>query len=519
MKTGAPGPVDRSVGLLRQLVDTSPDGMLVVDTDARIVLWNREMERLSGLPAHHVVGKRAPEAFPFLVENGDDALLRSALEGHERSSRNQPFVFEGTRRRGFYEARYRPWRSETDTLLGALAVVRDVTEQRTTEQRIAETESRFKNMADVAPVLLWMSRTDGLCTFFNQTWLDFTGRSLAEEWGVGWAEGVHPEDFQLCMDSYTAAFNRREVFEAEYRLRRADGVYRWILDRGAPRYEPDGTFAGFIGSCVDITERKELEAELRRAVRTRDEFLSIASHELRTPLTSLQLQLEGLQRVLQRKPEEALASGRVASSTSAAIGQTLHLSTLVGVLLDVSRIGDGKLVLECDEFRIGELVAEVVHRMSDAALKAHVTIDVRIEHDAIGLWDRLRIDQVVTNLLSNALKYGAGKPVRLEVGGDDHRIVLTVTDEGPGIAPEHRTQLFERFARFAPSRNYGGFGLGLWIAREIVRAHGGTIGVRSELGHGAAFTVELPLRPLHDRKPAQTERGTDVRDRITQGRG
>src|SRR4051812_34225848 len=144
-------------------------------------------------------------------------------------------------------------------------------------------------MADASPVLLWMAGRDALCTFFNQTWLRFTGRTLEEEWGVGWAEGVHFEDFQRSMDTYTAAFNKREVFEMEYRLKRADGEYRWILDRGTPRLAQDGTFAGYIGSCVDITDRKKLEISLRQAVRDRDDFLSIATHELRTPLTSLQL--------------------------------------------------------------------------------------------------------------------------------------------------------------------------------------------------------------------------------------
>jgi len=160
------------------------------------------------------------------------------------------------------------------------------------EQQIRETESRFRIMADAAPVLLWMSRTDGLCTFFNQTWLNFTGRSQEEEWGIGWAEGIHFEDFQRCIDTYVDAFNRREVFEMEYRLRRHDGEFRWLLDRGTPRYTPDGTFAGYIGSCADITERKQLEVDLRKAVKVRDEFLSIASHELRTPLTSLKLRTE-----------------------------------------------------------------------------------------------------------------------------------------------------------------------------------------------------------------------------------
>jgi len=365
------------------------------------------------------------------------------------------------------------------------------------EQQIRETESRFKNMADAAPVLLWMSRTDGLCTFFNQTWLDFTGRSLEEEWGIGWAEGVHFEDFQRCVDTYVDGFNERRVFEMEYRLRRHDGVYRWILDRGTPRYLPDGTFAGYIGSCADITERKQLEAELRKAVKVRDEFLSIASHELRTPLTSLKLRGERLCHLAARAsaaieavPGEPSALERDAEAMRA---QVMNLVKMVDVLLDVSRISDRPLTLERDELDVGPLVTGVAAQWKEPASSAGSPIRVEIRGTATARWDRFRIEQVVTNLLSNAIKYGASKPVDVVVDRDDGSARIVVTDRGPGILAEHHGRLFERFARFAPTRHYAGFGLGLWIARVIVEAHGGTIGVRSQVGEGASFFVDLPL--------------------------
>src|SRR4029077_18002556 len=153
-------------------------------------------------------------------------------------------------------------------------------------------------MADAAPVLLWMSGEDGLCTFFNQSWLEFTGRTMAQELGEGWAESVHFEDLAACMSTYLDAFKERRVFEMEYRLRRRDGEFRWVLDRGAPRYTSEGDFAGYIGSCIDITERRKLETELRGAVEGRDHFPFVASHELGTPLTTLKLQVERLQRML-----------------------------------------------------------------------------------------------------------------------------------------------------------------------------------------------------------------------------
>ncbi len=156
------------------------------------------------------------------------------------------------------------------------------------QQTPNEAEERFRTMADHAPVLLWMTGTDGLCEFFNQGWIRFTGRQMEEELGNGWAEGVHPEDFQHCMHVFMTAFVQREAFSMEYRLRRHDGEYRWILDRGAPRFDTSGEFAGFIGSCVDITEQRvaqetliELNRQLEERVRERTELAQAKENLLR----------------------------------------------------------------------------------------------------------------------------------------------------------------------------------------------------------------------------------------------
>jgi two-component system sensor kinase FixL len=147
-----------------------------------------------------------------------------------------------------------------------LGVSMDVTVQKQVQDALRESEARFRTMADTAPVMIWMSGTDKLCTFFNKGWLDFTGRPLEQELGNRWAEGVHREDFERCFEVYVNSFDTRQLFTMEYRLRRSDGAYRWVLDSGAPRFASDGTFLGYIGSCIDITDRKQAQDRFRLVV-------------------------------------------------------------------------------------------------------------------------------------------------------------------------------------------------------------------------------------------------------------
>jgi PAS domain S-box-containing protein len=488
--------------LATRLLAQSADGIMAFDRECRYTYWNGAMERLSGLAAPDVLGQRAFDVFPFLIAIGEDQNFYRALSGEEARSRSQPFTVPGTDRRVFFDGTYGPLRDDSGEIQGGVAIIRDVSEAHWTAERVKETEDRFRTMADAAPVLLWMSDTDGLCTFFNQTWLDFTGRTLDEEWGVGWAEGVHFEDLQRSLDTYVEAFNERRVFEMEYRLRRHDGVFRWILDRGTPRHTPDGTFAGFIGSCIDITERRGLEEDLRRAVQVRDEFLSIASHELKTPLTALQLQIDNMHRYLQRSAGPALRSGRLTSSAEAVAEQSQRLSQLVELLLDVSRLNSGRLRFDCSEFDLVDLVRAAVDRWRQVANRRQTetgdhelpeaTFTTDLPQRLSGVWDRLRLEQVLNNLLSNAVKYGRNRPIHVEVSDSGGRARLRIIDHGIGIAAVDQPRIFGRFERAVSSRHYGGLGLGLWITRQIVEGMGGSIGVESEVGKGATFTVELP---------------------------
>jgi signal transduction histidine kinase len=239
------------------------------------------------------------------------------------------------------------------------------------------------------------------------------------------------------------------------------------------------------------SEVAQVLAELADAVRLRDEFLALASHELKTPLTPLALRLQSLSQEAASQPDSPLAH-RVSSYISAANKQLKRLSRLIADLLDVSRMASGKVLLELAPVDLGAVIRNVAARYRLPAEQAGCLLEVEAP-SITGRWDELRLEQTVTNLLENAIKYGPGKPIRVRLEATSGKARLTVRDEGIGIAPEHLSRIFERFERAVSERNYGGLGLGLYICRTIVEAMGGTIDVQSDPGRGSTFTVELPL--------------------------
>ena len=266
----------------------------------------------------------------------------------------------------------------------------------------------------------------------------------------------------------------------------------------APIRTTDGRMVGAVMVFRDVTDRRRIErerssliADLETALHARDDFLSIASHELRNPVNAMQLQLAGVLREIERGDGDALKREWLGDRIGQAHGQVKRLTRLIDNLLDVSRITAGAIVLEPEDVDFREVVLRAVEHFSDELKPNQAMLHLPAE-PIRGHWDPVRLEQVLTNLLSNAIKYGAGRPIELSLRAESDAVRLSVADHGIGIKPDEQPRLFARFERAVSGRQYGGFGLGLWITKRIVEAMHGTIAVESRPGEGSTFVVVLP---------------------------
>jgi PAS domain S-box-containing protein len=482
-------------------------GIFEWDVQADRAVWgNERMYEIFGHTRADGALSKAQLIERFVHPDDADALER-ALAGGMASGRPFHTTYRIRRRDGALR-----WLDLVGHFLPAdggpvrmIGVLTDNTEQHLAKETLRASEERFRIMADTAPVMIWISGTDKLCTFFNKPWLDFTGRPLEAELGNGWTEGVHPEDLKHCLETYDAFFEMRRPFRMDYRLRRHDGQYRWIFDQGVPRFSSSGEFLGYIGSCVDITERKQAEAEREKlaeeqaaraaaeaASRSKDEFLAMVSHELRSPLSAI-LSYAQLLRV---GPVDVDAINRVVTVIERNAKAQIQI---IEDLLDSARITTGKLRIELGVIDLVPVLEAALDTVRPAATAKGVTLVLDCEpkpSEALG--DPTRLQQIVWNLLTNAIKFTPeGGHVSLAMRHDAGQIRIIVSDTGKGIEPGFLPFVFQRFSQTDTSsaRRSGGLGLGLSLVKDLVELHGGAISAKSEgVGRGATFTVTLPAR-------------------------
>ncbi|MBX3602968.1 MAG: PAS domain S-box protein [Rubrivivax sp.] len=474
-------------------------GVITVDPGQRVVLWNTRLLELLQLPESLLArGPAVEEIARWQVAHGhfsaDDLARFQAAGLHTASYR-----------------RHGPGGRVLDIeshAAGDGSFVRtftDVTEQVRAEQALRDSEQRFRSMADAAPALIWQSDASGHAVWFNQRWLEATGRTLEDECARPWSERIHPEDLERCQSAYDQAVAGRTPFRIEYRLLRPDGRPCVLEDNGIPRLRADGGFEGYVVYGWDITARKAAEHaliaardEAERASRAKNDFLSRMSHELRTPLNAVL----GFAQLMQADAAEALGPAQRTRLHELQRGAR-HLLTLINDVLDLSRIEAGTLPLTLSAVDVAAAVAECLPLVEAAAAGRGLQLDLRPPATPAppARADPVRLKQVLLNLLSNAVKYTpAGGRVWVAwqrrddavAGFAGPQVHIEVGDTGPGLAPQEQERLFQPFERLDAARSgVDGAGIGLALSKWLVGLMHGELGVDSAPGAGSRFWLRL----------------------------
>ena len=377
-----------------------------------------------------------------------------------------------------------------------LGIGRDITERKGAEAELRESEARFRLVADSAPVMIWMSGTDKLCTYFNWPWLGFTGRSLEQELGNGWAEAVDPEDLQKCLDTYIQSFDRREAFRMEYRLRRHDGEFRWILDIGVPRFNPDGSFAGYIGSCIDVTEQRRAQEQLHHAqedlarvtrVVSMGELAAAIAHEVNQPLTAIVI---NGQFCLRRLDSATLNSDELRG----AIMQIVNDGTRASAVISRIRGLLTKAAPDRTDLDINQIIQDATILLRNEFTRNRVSLCTELPSDLPRVTgDPVQLQQVLINLIVNAIEAtrtstNGRREILIRSAKNPDGVLIQVQDSGPGIEPGLANRIFEPFF----TTKAKGIGMGLSISHSIIESHGGRLGTVPSSA-GALFEFTLPI--------------------------
>jgi PAS domain S-box-containing protein len=378
---------------------------------------------------------------------------------------------DGTRR--WITARGEAHRDTTGRIVRLRGTAQDITEHKRAEEVLLESEQRFRLVANTAPVMIWKSGVDKLCDYFNQPWLDFTGRPLMAELGNGWTEKVHPEDLTACLDAYTKAFDARKSFEVQYRLRRHDGEYRWLFDRGVPRFDGGGSFAGYIGSCIDFTDRKVAEEALstvsRRLIEAQEGERARIARELHDDTNQrLAMLAVGIEQLKNDLPNSTMEVGRRLQELQK---QTLEISDGIQALsheLHSAKLEYLGLAIAmksfCEEFGNQQEV-EIEFQSHD--LPSSLSSDIS-----------LCLFRVLQEALHNSAKHSGVRHVEGRLWGTPDEIHLTVSDAGAGFDIKTAKQ---------------GRGLGLVSMEERLKLVKGTLSIESQSQRGTTIHARVPL--------------------------
>jgi PAS domain S-box-containing protein len=463
--------------LLAAIVDSSDDAIVSKTLEGIITSWNKSAERLFGYSAAEAVGQPITLIIPpdRIPEESD---ILSRLSRGERIDHFETVRQRKDRSLIEVSLTISPVKDFQGRITGASKVARDITAQKQAERALRESEQRFRMVTDASPIMVWMSGTDKLCFYFNKGWLDFVGRALEEETGSGWTANIHPDDFDRCVQTYSSSFDARRSFEMEYRLRHHTGEYRWIFDRGVPRYAPDGTFEGYVGGCMDIHDQKEaaergrVAGETLRLMKTQDEERRRIARELHDSagqtLTVLGLSLAQLVRKAAVVAPELSRQGNEIEE----MVQQLHREIrTTSYLLHPPLLDETGLSSALDWYVQG--VAE----------RSGIAIDLDISRDFGRLPGEmeLAIFRIVQECLTNIHRHADSETASIRVAREGASICIEVRDKGKGISPERLAEIHSR-----------GSGVGISGIRERLRQFHGAVKIESS-GAGTTVLARIPF--------------------------
>ncbi|MGC1243977.1 MAG: PAS domain-containing sensor histidine kinase [Chryseosolibacter sp.] len=386
----------------------------------------------------------------------------------------------------------------------AVAFVTDITAQVNAKKLMAEREAWFRNMADNSPVMIWVCGADKQFNYFNHTWLQYTGHAIDQETGFGWYDHVHADDRVIFSLTFSNAFDLRQPFQMECRIKRRDGRYRWINYAGKPTFYDD-VFTGFIGTAIDIHDQRMMKEELEHLVRRRttelyealdreremselkSRFVSMASHEFRTPLSIVLSSTTLIEQYGIAGKDERIAKHllRIKSSIN-------NLTNILNDFLSLDKLEQGKVDLEYEIFDMTAFMNEVVEDVSTLR-KSDQIINIRHEGENAVLLDQKKLRYILVNLLSNSVKYSPpDTEIIISSENGPERVRIVVQDHGIGIPEEEQKYLYNKFFRAKNTGNVQGTGLGLTIVKRYVELMGGVIEFFSKPGEGTTFTLQVP---------------------------
>lgn len=383
----------------------------------------------------------------------------------------------------------------------------DLTEYRKSELQLKKTlqENNDIKLALDQTSVVAITDPNGVITYASDLFCKVSGYSREELLGQTHrivASGEHPKEFY---EDLWRIIKRGEIWRGEIKNKAKDGTFNWSLMTIVPFLDPTGKPYQHVSIRTDITAQKaaaeqrialiRAQEELKRtadAVQIRDEFISAASHELKTPITSLQMKLEIMLREYRRTDRKGIDDARLTKIVESSLQQTRRLTAMIDNMLDVTRIAAEKLKLNLEPVEITALVRALVTQFSEDLKAAKCDPILHVDSPVWGVWDRGRIEQVMSNLMNNAMKYGAGKPIEFKITATSDKARISIQDHGIGIEKDFMNDLFARFERSDTVEKIRGNGLGLWISKKIIEAHKGNIIVESDLGKGSTFIVELP---------------------------